>query len=183
MQFGSKTILGTLAIGAVALLGSGTAQAERGYFGGNLAFLEYEEESISDSADLTAGYLRLGGNANEYVSGELRLGLGLGDDSVNVSGTTVDVELDTLFGGYIRGGYPVTEEFYPYVIAGITRAELTASVPGVVSISDSGTDTSFGLGADLSVTDNASLNVEYMSWYDKDGTDVSGFSLGASFAF
>jgi hypothetical protein len=65
MQFGSKTILGTLAIGAVALLGSGTAQAERGYFGGNLAFLEYEEESISDSADLTAGYLRLGGNANE----------------------------------------------------------------------------------------------------------------------
>jgi opacity protein-like surface antigen len=182
MKNTNKSLFSAVVIGSVTLLGAGTAQAQNGYAGANLNFLEYSENSIDDDASLTAGTFRLGAQINQYLSGELRAGIGFNDDTVKVSGTDVDIELDYLFGAYIRGGFPVTERIYPYAVIGVTRGKVTASVPGI-STSESETDTSFGVGVDFTVIDQVTLNVEYMSWFDKDGTEIDGFSVGASTAF
>ena len=120
---------------------------------------------------------RLGTKFNENFSGEIRVGLGIGDDSVDVLGTEVDVELDSMFGAYVRGGLQAADSFYPYVVLGYTRGELTASVPGF-SDSESESDVSFGLGADVDINEKLTLNIEYMNYFDKDGAEVDGFSFG-----
>ena len=59
------------------------------------------------------------------------------------------------------------------------RAErLTASIEGFGAESESQTDMSYGVGADIGSSDTFLVNVEYMNWFDKDGTEISGLSLG-----
>ena len=160
----------------------GNAHADN-YFGGNIAFLDYSEDGISGDASLTAIVGRLGTTFNKNFSGELRLGLGIADDSVGVFGYDVDVELDNMFGAYVRGGVPVTDTFFPYAIVGYTRGELTASIPGFGSESDAEADLSFGFGADVNISKTIILNVEYMNYFDKDGVDVAGLSVGIASKF
>jgi opacity protein-like surface antigen len=165
-----------IAVLGVACLSSNVALAEKNYAGGSIAFVDYSEEGISDaSLMMLAG--RLGTKFNENFSGEIRLGFGVGDDSVNVSGTDVDIELDSMFGAYVRGGLQAADSFYPYVALGYTRGEVTASVPGF-STSESESDISFGFGADVDINKKLTLNIEYMNYFDKDGTEVDGFSFG-----
>ncbi len=155
-----------------------TAQAEGGYFGGNFSLLDYSEQGVSDDASLTAIYGRLGTNFNDNFSGELRVGLGIGDDSVEFDDLNADVELDNMYGAYVRGGVPVSESFFPYIVFGYTRGEVTASVSGFGSVSESESDISFGLGSDINISQNLSFNLEYMNYLDKDGGEISGFSIG-----
>lgn len=169
-------------LGLITLF-SGYAQAENGYYGGSFSFLDYSEAEIDDDASLTAVFGRLGTNFNENISGEIRLGFGVGDDNVNLDGFDVDVELDTMFGAYIRGGVPVTESFFPYVIFGYTRGEVSASIAGLGSTSETETDTSFGLGADVNVNQDITINIEYMNYFDKDGAEIDGFSIGLASKF
>ena len=89
----------------------------------------------------------------------------------------VDIELDSMFGAYVRGGLQAADSFYPYVALGYTRGEVTASVPGF-STSESESDISFGFGADVDINKKLTLNIEYMNYFDKDGTEVDGFSFG-----
>ncbi|HTN32431.1 MAG TPA: porin family protein [Marinobacter sp.] len=165
------TILG------LACFSSSVALADQNYVGASFAFVDYSEEGIRDDASLTMIAGRLGAKFNKNLSGEIRVGFGVGDDSVNVLGTDVDVELNTMFGAYVRGGVEVAKSFYPYVVLGYTRGEITLSVPGY-SRSDSESDVSFGLGADVDINDKLTFNVEYMNYFDKDGAEIDGFSLG-----
>lgn len=171
-----------IAAGLLALTCAVQTQAGT-YYGGNLSFLDYSEEGISDDASLTAVYGRLGTNFNENFSGEIRVGFGIGDDTIDVFGTDVGVELDSVFGAYVRGGIPVAENFFPYIVLGYSRGEVTASASGFGSDSESETDTSFGLGADIDVNSNFTINVEYMNYFDKDGAEINGFSIGLANKF
>ena len=172
-----------VAAGALTLA-YGAAQAEVTYYaGGNVSFLNYSDDFVDDDLSLTAIYGRLGGYFNENFSAELRLGTGIGDDSIDILGSSVDVELDNMYGAYFRAGIPVSEMFYPYAVIGYTRAELSASVSGAGSASESDSDTSFGLGADLNLTQNLTVNLEYMNYFDSDGVEIDGFSIGLARRF
>ena len=158
---------------------SASASADNSYyFGGNFSLLKADYDIIGDDASLTAIYGRFGAQLNENISIETRLGFGVGDDDVQYLGVDINTELDSVFGVYARAGAPVSESFYPYVIAGFTRGEATASIEGFISESESQTDMSYGVGADIGSSDTFLVNVEYMNWFDKDGTEISGFSLG-----
>ncbi len=175
------------AIGLYTLLSS-AVYAEGGYFGGNASFLEYADDDVEDDASLTAVYGRLGTMFNENFSGEIRVGFGLADDSVDTVLGAVDVELDNLFGAYVRGGIPVSDAFYPYAIIGYTRGKFSYSVPEndftyAFKDSDSESDISFGFGADLDIGQNLTLNAEYISLLDKDGAEISGVSVGLASKF
>jgi opacity protein-like surface antigen len=117
-------------------------------------------------------------NLNANFSGEIRVGVGVGDDSVDVLGTEVDVELDKMFGVYLRGGIPVSEVVCPYAIIGYTNGEVTASAAGFGSASESESDVSFGVGVDFAVNKEITINAEYINYFDKDGAEIGGFALG-----
>lgn len=163
---------------------SGCAHADGGCYGGNISFLDYSETNVDISASVTAITGRLGTHFNENVSGELRVGFGVDDDTVSFDdGLEADLELESLYGVYIRGGIPVTENIYPYVILGYSRGELKATVAGFGSNSESETDTSFGLGVDVDVIQELTINLEYMNYFDKDGVEVDSVSIGLAKTF
>ena len=171
----------SIACGALLVV-SGSIFADQVYYGANVAFLDYSEDGLAGEPSLTTLYGRVGTSFNENFSAEARVGFGLTDDTVLVLGNDVDVDLNNFFGAYLKGGAQVTEMFYPYAVMGYTRGEVDASVLGF-SISESESDLSFGLGADVTISDVMTLNLEYMNYYDKDGVELSGFSVGFISAF
>ena len=192
---------------AIGLIGVSTgASAEVSYYvGANAAFLEYEEDdavvgnlAVSlEEADVQAFYIRLGAQLHENLSVELRGGTGLGDDTVDLTATNtatgasgtgeIDLEVDEFYGAYVRAGLPLFNSLYPYLIAGFTHASLEAEA-GNVEIDSSGSDFSYGIGADwkfyeASSGNSASLNIEYGQYYDRDDAEISGFAVGLAYSF
>lgn len=179
MLFKNKSLipLGLIILTAV----STTTVCAETYLGGSVAILDYSEFGIPEDASLTALYGRLGTSFTENFSAEIRAGFGLGDDTVDVFGLPVDVELNNFFGGYLLAGFD-TGSFYPYAIVGYTRSELEASAFGT-SISETESDASFGFGADFYLSNTSSLNIEYMNYLDEDGVEIYGFGIGLSQVF
>ncbi len=196
---------------AIGLIGvSIGASAEVSYYvGGNVAFLDREEDDAvvgnilgsAEDADLQAFYARLGAQLHENLSVELRVGHGLSDDTVDVTLTNpttgasvtgeADLELQEFYGAYVRAGLPLFDRFYPYLIVGYTRIEGETEVEiGDVRFkdSDSESDFSYGIGADLKIYQTSSgnpvhLNFEYAEYFDKDSVEVSGFAVGLAYSF
>jgi outer membrane immunogenic protein len=170
-----------LSISAAPLM----ASAADPYVGGNFALVDYSVEGVSD-ASLNALYGRLGTYFGENFSGELRLGTGIADDSVNAEGVEADVKLKEFYGVYLRGGIPLGEIFYPYAVIGYSsgKVEVDGTVLGIgFSESDSESDASFGAGVDFSFNESLKLNLEYMSYFDKDGAELTSFAAGIAWLF
>lgn len=174
------------AVAAALLSASFAAAAAEPYFGGSFAVVDYSVDGISSDASLNAIYGRGGLMFNDNISGEVRLGFGIGDDSINAGPYEATIELKNMIGAYVRGGIPVGESFYPYAIIGYTRAEADTEISGPdlnESSSESESDLSFGVGADFSITETLKVNGEYMTYFDKDGAELSGFSIGVAKSF
>src|SRR5690554_2049097 len=75
-----------------------TVYASDSYVGANYSLLTYAESGFDD-AKLNTVNLRIGTFFDRSFSGEIRLGTGLGEDTI---GGVVDVELDNLIGAYLR---------------------------------------------------------------------------------
>lgn len=158
-------------LGSAVMIAASLASADV-YVGGSYSILDFEEEGIPD-LDFGALNLRGGVEFNDYISAELRYGFGVKDDSVGV----VDFELERSFGLYLRGGAEVANGVKPYAMIGYTDLEISASGPGG-SADESSSDLGFGIGVDIDVAKDLVFNLEYANFYNKDDTEVSGFSLG-----
>lgn len=159
-----------------------SAHADDYYAGGTFLDVDYSETGFED-ASLNALGGRIGRHFNENFSGEIRAGFGVGDNSVSVISTDVDLEINHFFGAYVRGGFQLGPSAYPYAILGYTRGEVEASISGFGSETESESDVSFGVGVDLQITENVYLNIEYMNYLDKDDAEVDGFLVGFSRRF
>ena len=159
-----------LLMGAVTL--SGMVNAEGGYWGVNASRLD------ADIVDLNALGVKAGYNFNENFAIEGRALIGIGDDSFG----GIDFELDSLFGGYLRAGVPVSEGFYPYAVAGYARTDVSGSAGGASASADD-SDFSYGVGVNVDITETLDLNLEYMNYYDDDDSDITAFSLGVEGRF
>lgn len=151
------------------------------YLGVGLGFYTYDEIGFGE-ADLTGSVFRVGAKFNEYIAAEGRLGFGIVGDSVSYLGQEIDVDLNYLFGAYLRAGIPASDKVFPYMVAGFTRGEVEASALGV-SVEAAESDMSYGLGIDVDASDKVTLNAEYINLLDKDGAEVGGFSLGVAVNF
>jgi len=186
--FGTKLTFGecmfkSIGKGLVLVLVAGglavNAQAQENYFGGGVSVIDFSDDLISDDASLIVAIGRLGKQFNENISGELRLGIGVDDDSVSVPiFGSADIELDNMYGAYLRGGFQATDSVFPYAVVGYNQIEIGVSVSGLGSDSDSDSDVAYGVGADISLSETVLLNLEYMNYYDKDGSEIAGFTVG-----
>ena len=166
-----------IGLGIISLSSFTQANDVERYAGASFAVLDYSESGFDD-ASLNALIGRAGAKFNEYISAEVRLGFGIGDDTVS----GVDLELKNLIGAYVRAGFPASDTVYPYVVIGLSRLELEASGFGV-TIDDSDNDASYGLGVDIDVSEAATLNAEYTNYFDKDSIEITAFNFGATFNF
>ena len=155
-----------------------SAFAGGSYYGFNYGFVDIGLDGASDDAEVGVINARLGTFFNDYISGEIRAGFGVGDDSES----GIDVELDSLFGGYLRFGVPNDSVIYPYVLVGLSRVEVSGEGFGEED-SDADGGGSFGVGADISLGESAGVNIEYTSYFHQSEEQVSALSIGASFTF
>ncbi|HEY9030462.1 MAG TPA: porin family protein [Kangiella sp.] len=167
-----KTMIAGAIIASLSLATAVEAK-EGNYFGFGLT--QHSLDAGFFDADVTTLDGKVGTYFNENFSGELRLGLGVQDDTVFGS----DIEIENYYGAYLRAGIPVTDGFYPYAIVGYTNTKVGVSGGG----SDSESDMSYGLGADFAISDSVDFTAEFMRYLDKDGVEVDGIGLGFKFKF
>lgn len=107
----------------------------------------------------------------------------IGATSVNsgsISG--IDIKLKDVYGAYLKGQLDVSHGFELFAKVGWIHATLEASGFGdSASSSDSGF--SYGAGAQYHFNDKWYGQVDYMSYYDKDGSKIYGPSISVGYRF
>ncbi len=157
---------------------AGGAAAPGFYVGGGYSDTEVEIDGLGSDADVGVLFARGGYQLNQNVAFEARLGLVSEDDKAD--GWNVDIE--ELYGLYLKAGLPTQIGLYPYVLLGVTHAEVEVSRRGF-SESDSDSDISYGFGVDYWFTSQVSAGLEFINYYDNDGDEISGITLGLNFKF
>jgi outer membrane immunogenic protein len=153
------------------------------YGGIQYAITTYSEDGVSEEPKPTALIGLVGANITDRFAVEGRLGFGLQDDTVSVSGADVSTDIDSLIGVYGIGHINLGGGSSVYGLLGVSRAELTFSYPDnpvLESKSDNKTGLSFGIGADIPVSNYVALNIEFVQ-YLMSGFDLSAFSFGVKF--
>jgi outer membrane autotransporter protein len=91
----------------------------------------------------------------------------------------VKVKMKDFYGAYFKVGLPTSVGLYPYVIAGATHGKVEARNRR----SSTKTDLSYGLGADYWFNQKISADLEYAKYFDKDGVELDGVTLGVNYKF
>ena len=174
-------------IGAVILVASiaGNVYSAEGdaYFGIQYSMVTFSESGFPDFEPV-ALVGRYGKFTSDNFAIEGRLGFGLSDDTQNIIGIDVDLEIDHIlgvYGAFYHGTSSPT--IRPYGILGITQVEFTQSAPGFGSVSDDDSDFSFGLGIDFEIGGNIVINLEYMDYGEFGGADVTAIAIGYNALF
>lgn len=169
---------------AASMMASAVAMAAGGaaspgfYVGGGYSDTEVEINNFGSDADVGVLFARGGYQLNQNIAFEGRLGLLTDEDKIN----GWDVDIDNIYGVYLKAGLPTQVGLYPYVLLGMTHAKVEVSRHGV-SESDSDTDISYGFGADYWFNTQISAGLEFTKYYDKSGDEISGLTLGLNFKF
>ncbi len=172
-----KTFVYAAAMALLALNATAKGYQTDSFFGGSFTALDYSGDALDQGATLGAAHARVGATWSKSVSFELRLGTGLGEQSIGYESETYDVKLNRYYGAYFRFGCPVFHNFYPYLLLGQSKGELQFSgTSGRINVDDTGT--SLGLGLDWRFHKSLSLNIEYTQFLEEDGTKLVGPSLG-----
>lgn len=140
------------------------------------------EESGFDSASpmgLDFSYLYWG---SPNVGYEFRAGFGMSEDTVDVSGVDVDLQITSYYGLYARYAFRPDAAFNPYGILGFSSVSTEAKAGGF-SADDSGSDLSYGFGFDYMFTESTGLNMEYLLMYGDSNVDISTINIGLVFEF
>ncbi len=160
---------------AMAFLAFSIPASAQWVAGGGYVNLSDDDDGID--VDVGAIYGSLGylieGEGNFSFLPEIRLGIGISDDTV----FGVDVELDSFFALSVRGQYDFDSGLYLFAAPSYARAEFTASSGGISASED---DWEFGIGggAGYRFQDNFWGEVGYETY---DGTDA--LSIGFKYAF
>jgi opacity protein-like surface antigen len=175
-----------IAITSVLVLAAFSASAQM-YGEVGVTSVKYEETSfgynIKSSPTAIRGIFGYEINPNFAVEG--LAAFGMSDDNVQVLGYTVPgvkFKVDNVFGFYAKPKVKFSPELEGFVRAGFARSKGTASLSGQSS-SASETGFSYGLGMSYAVNPMTSLNVDYMSYLDKNDSKATGFTFGVGYKF
>ena len=119
---------------------------------------------------------RFGYNFNPYLGIGFEGGFSLIEDEL----LGVDFDVTTTF-LFVRGSLPVGETSSIYALIGPTSVDLTGTV-GDVSISSDDDDIGTGFGFEA-LLDNVSFFVDYITYFDDNGVDVSSINFGVTSHF
>jgi hypothetical protein len=154
-----------------------SAQAQSMY--GDVAYQMFDTDLATDPAAVRG---IIGYKFNPNVAVEGMLGLGIRDGKDSYSGIPAKVKLDRLVGIYAKSSYKLNDAFELYGRLGYVSYKATASASvgwASATVSDSGSDVSYGIGASYYVSPSTSINVDYMDFGDLEG----GLAVGVKFSF
>lgn len=183
---------------------SAIANESKNYAGFQFNVVDAENSSarVPLSFEPTALVGRMGSFINRHLALEARVGFGFSDDKVTMSslGATEENEIidqygldvENLFGFYLLGNFPVSNIINLYGVIGITSLDVATTTDQTIvhratlnelvafTKTDSSTENglSYGLGAGIGITEKSSLNLEYMSYIDKNDFKFNSINVG-----
>ena len=179
---------GALAVITTFLAVSSFAYADDDfYIGANLVRITDKGDQAPAIHPLAVG-IKGGVELSPNFAVEARYTKGVKSDSATMSGFKVDLDLDEVYGVYVKGILPLGG-VSPYLLVGYSHGQETAKVKAFgLSSSDSDSGTSFGVGVDIPVTKSVSVNAEWARLVK--GTDdqgvgfkIEGLSVGIATRF
>ena len=154
--------------------------------------LYYDDQDI----DLDVITPLIGYQFNDYLSVELRLGFGVGDDKKLLNLINVDItdklELDLQQGVFLKGAFPLSDSVSLFAYGGYVKTRYQASSSykfhdvdntSVSSGHYSNKGASVGAGISYFITNNWSLNGEMQYFDQEDETSSRSFNLGLTYKF
>ena len=100
----------------------------------------------------------------------------------NVGGVNLTAQVQNAYGAYLKASIGVTDTLSLYAKAGGTSGTVCAStIYG--SAWSSGTSPSFGVGIQANITNDIYTTLDYMSYYNRNGTTISGPSISVGYKF
>ena len=138
--------------------------------------INYEESGYKFTPGM--GRLIVGGAVNDNLALEVMGALGMGKSTSGI----VSLEINNAFGLYARPFLKLNDTFEVFGRVGYFRGSITASA-STISISDSGSDLSYGIGAGVKVAEKISIVADYMTYYDKNSIKINGWTVGAKIGF
>ena len=166
--------------GALLLASGLNASTEGLYLGGQYHRGTYDEVGYSAVNPSGLGFV-FGKYLLDDLSIEGRLITGMADDSINISGTDVSVEIDSVFSIFLKGDIPVLNVNL-YGLLGHTTGKITGkTTTSTFSADDSGL--SYGFGVEGKLNDALWLNAEYVMYINESIYDYSGINFGIKHLF
>lgn len=157
------------------------------YFGGGFGIADYELDSNVD-LDQDLVNARAGYSVTDYIALEGRFGTSLSDDTISAGGTTIDVSTDWFAGGYGVINAPISDYLSVYGLAGLNHIEVgltgneaSSGISANTSLSD--TSFSYGVGAEIAVSDSFSAYSEWMHYGEVNDADLSGLGFGLLYRY
>lgn len=146
---------------------------------GGIGYMNLSDDD--DNVDITLGAVvgslgyKMVAGPGLYIIPEARFGFGVVDDTVNVLGVDVDIELDRFTALSLRGQYESASGLYLFVAPSYAQVKASATIAGqTLSISDD--DWELGAGGGLGYYFNPATALEF-SFEQYDGTDVATLGL------
>ncbi len=137
---------------------SGSTDDSGLYFGASAGEFIYKEDGL-DTMRPTLIEARIGERISRFFAIEGRIGGSLNSDDANGFSTRVNA----VYAGYAKGILPLAPNFSVYGLGGVAGTQLHHNYPDF-NRSDAGL--SFGVGAELGVSREASLTLEWVRLND-----------------
>jgi len=171
---------------AAALFFSSSVYAEEqaNYFHAGIVQAYYSAPHISFNNSLVSA--TFGHKFTESLALEVSAATATNYAAGYLGSTWVTARVDNTYGAYLRAHTMPANGFSVYGKAGFTQGTgyFSASVPGYsASAWSSGSSFSYGAGAQLDVSSNSYVAIDYMSYYSKSGIKVGGPSFNFGFKF
>ena len=172
-----KTLIATAAAFATLATVPAIAQAQNlspTTVYGSVGYAQARQEGV----DLGVVQGRLGARFGQYLGVEGELAGGVKDDSTQVAGVPVDVELQHQAAIYGVGYVPVAPNADLYARVGYGETKLKASVPGASATGD-GDSWNYGVGGQYFIDDANGVRMDYTRHdFKDDGGEADVWSVG-----
>lgn len=168
--------LSILSLGSVAV----AEESSKYYVEAGYGAIQYKE--FGATATPGVGTLRFGMNIDKNLSVEGLLGTTITNANGFVGNIPLSVKYESIYGIYLKAKTEVAPNFDLFARLGYMHATINASIPGY-SASAGGSDLSYGIGAQYSFTPTVYGQLDYMTYYNKNGATANGPSIGLGLKF
>jgi opacity protein-like surface antigen len=185
--------LAIAAAAAFALLGTAHAQQFQPFQPSNIygevgyTFLKFKSDDVTTNPGAIRGMV--GYEFHPYFAVEGMLMGGVSDDSTNVTvlgvPVTAKMKVDSSYGVYLKPKYDINQfEVFGRLGWAHTKVRMEASAGGITaSDTSSGSDFSYGVGANWNINPKMRLGLDYMNYYDKDSNKIDGWTISFGYRF
>lgn len=167
---------------AFAAIGASAQPTSPSKFSGDIGYtsVAIEGGGYSTAPSIVRASLAYDINPNLAIEG--MVGISAVASDFRVGGTTYTAKVDNLFGVYLKPKAQVNQDFGVYARLGYIQATTTAAVNGYYG-QEKNNSVSYGIGATYQVAPTVALNLDYASYYNKNGVSANGLTAGVAFRF